>query len=90
MALNAYPQASNPRPGAAAHDRGGPGHGRRHPGRPGPDAAYAAQHHPKLRLHLSGARGSATSADAINFYREQFGIVRAVLPARCPWSRFGA
>ena len=25
-------------------------------------------------------QGSATSADAINFYREQFGIVRAVLP----------
>ena len=40
---------------------------------------YAAQHHPKLRLHLS-VQGSATSADAINFYREQFGIVRAVLP----------
>jgi putative protease len=40
---------------------------------------YGAQHHPKLRLHLS-VQGSATSADAINFYREQFGIVRAVLP----------
>jgi putative protease len=40
---------------------------------------YAALHHPKLRLHLS-VQGSATNFDAINFYQEQFGIVRAVLP----------
>jgi collagenase-like PrtC family protease len=40
---------------------------------------YAATHHPKLRLHLS-VQGSATNFDAINFYREQFGVVRAVLP----------
>jgi O2-independent ubiquinone biosynthesis protein UbiU len=40
---------------------------------------YAASRHPKLRLHLS-VQGSATNYDAINFYRERFGIVRAVLP----------
>jgi O2-independent ubiquinone biosynthesis protein UbiU len=40
---------------------------------------YAAKHHPKLRLHLS-VQGSATNYEAINFYREHFGIQRAVLP----------
>ena len=41
--------------------------------------AYAAKTHPKLRLHLS-VQGSATSYEAINWYRERFGIQRAVLP----------
>ena len=41
--------------------------------------AYASRRHPNLNLHLS-VQGSATNYDAINFYREQFGIVRAVLP----------
>jgi collagenase-like PrtC family protease len=41
--------------------------------------AYARKTHPELRLHLS-VQGSATSYDAINFYRERFGISRAVLP----------
>lgn len=40
---------------------------------------YAAARHPRLRLHVS-VQGSATHADAVNFYREQFGVVRAVLP----------
>ncbi len=40
---------------------------------------YAARTHPGLRLHLS-VQGSATSAEAIAFYREQFGIQRVVLP----------
>lgn len=40
---------------------------------------YAATTHPNLRLHLS-VQGSATSGDAINFYREQFNIQRVVLP----------
>ena len=40
---------------------------------------YAARTHPGLRLHLS-VQGSATSAEAIAFYREQFGIRRVVLP----------
>ncbi|MEW6131991.1 MAG: peptidase U32 family protein [Pseudomonadota bacterium] len=40
---------------------------------------YAAENHPGLRLHLS-VQGSATSYEAINFYREHYGIQRAVLP----------
>ena len=41
--------------------------------------AYARKTHPELRLHLS-VQGSATSYEAIHFYRERFGIQRAVLP----------
>ncbi|HEX8978827.1 MAG TPA: peptidase U32 family protein [Parasulfuritortus sp.] len=41
--------------------------------------AYARRKHPDLRLHLS-VQGSATNYEAINFYRERFGIQRAVLP----------
>ncbi|HKY02716.1 MAG TPA: peptidase U32 family protein [Burkholderiales bacterium] len=41
--------------------------------------AYAAEHHPQLRLHLS-VQGSATNAAAIDLYRRSFGIARAVLP----------
>lgn len=41
--------------------------------------AYARRAHPELRLHLS-VQGSATSYEAIEFYRERFGIRRAVLP----------
>jgi O2-independent ubiquinone biosynthesis protein UbiU len=79
MALNTYPQASNPAPWRSALDKAVD---------LGVDAViladpglmqYAAAHHPKLRLHLS-VQGSATNFDAINFYQEQFGIVRAVLP----------
>ena len=40
---------------------------------------YARRAHPDLRLHLS-VQGSATNYEAINFYRERFGIQRAVLP----------
>ncbi|MEZ7870122.1 MAG: peptidase U32 family protein, partial [Brachymonas denitrificans] len=40
---------------------------------------YTARRHPGVRLHLS-VQGSATHAAAINFYHEQFGISRAVLP----------
>jgi collagenase-like PrtC family protease len=40
---------------------------------------YARSTHPELRLHLS-VQGSATSHEAINFYRDQFGIQRVVLP----------
>ena len=40
---------------------------------------YAAKTYPDLRLHLS-VQGSATNYEAINFYREQFGITRVVLP----------
>ena len=79
MALNTYPQAGNPGLWRSALDKAtdlgvnavilaDPGL-----------MQYAAQKHPQLRLHLS-VQGSATNYDAINFYREQFGIVRAVLP----------
>jgi putative protease len=41
--------------------------------------AWCARQHPKLRLHLS-VQASATSHAAIEFYRERYGIQRAVLP----------
>jgi len=40
---------------------------------------YTCDKWPDLRLHLS-VQGSATSHEAINFYVDQFGIQRAVLP----------
>lgn len=40
---------------------------------------YARRTHPQVRLHLS-VQASATSYEAINFYRSRFGIARAVLP----------
>ena len=40
---------------------------------------YACQRWPDLRLHLS-VQGSATNAEAINFYFKNFGIKRVVLP----------
>lgn len=41
--------------------------------------AYARRRHPDLRLHLS-VQASATNYEAIEFYRERYGIQRAVLP----------
>jgi collagenase-like PrtC family protease len=41
--------------------------------------AYATERHPQLRRHLS-VQASATSYEAINFCRAEFGIARAVLP----------
>ena len=40
---------------------------------------YAAQRHPELNLHLS-VQGSATNYEALKFYRDHFGVRRAVLP----------
>ncbi|HIJ37532.1 MAG TPA: U32 family peptidase [Rhodospirillaceae bacterium] len=40
---------------------------------------YARRTHPDLRLHLS-VQASASSAEAIKFYHQAFGIRRAVLP----------
>ncbi len=40
---------------------------------------YACHRWPELRLHLS-VQGSATNAEAIKFYYENFGIQRVVLP----------
>jgi putative protease len=41
--------------------------------------AYARDHRPRLRLHLS-VQASATSYEAIELYRQRYGIERAVLP----------
>jgi collagenase-like PrtC family protease len=79
MAINTYPQAASPELWRSAIDKAvdlavdavimaDPGL-----------MQYAAKTHPQLRLHLS-VQGSATNYEAINFYREQFGVVRAVLP----------
>jgi collagenase-like PrtC family protease len=79
LALNTYPQTDNWARWTGAIDRAA---------RAGIDAviladpglmAYARKHYPDLRLHLS-VQGSATSYEAINFYRERFGVQRAVLP----------
>ena len=40
---------------------------------------YAAEAYPALSLHLS-VQASATNYEAINFYRERFGVTRAILP----------
>lgn len=40
---------------------------------------YAHQHYPELELHLS-VQASATNAEALQFYKTQFNIKRAVLP----------
>jgi putative protease len=40
---------------------------------------YTASRHPALRIHLS-VQASASSADALRFYHQAFGIQRAVLP----------
>jgi len=79
LALNTYPQPQSWRTWTDAVDRAA---------RLGIDAViladiglmrYATKNHPDLRLHLS-VQGSATSAEAIEFYREQFNIQRVVLP----------
>ncbi|HUW36027.1 MAG TPA: peptidase U32 family protein [Rhodocyclaceae bacterium] len=79
LALNTYPQADNwPRWTAAIDRAAGAGVDAVILADPGL-MAYARRVHPELRLHLS-VQGSATSYEAINFYRERFGIRRAVLP----------
>ncbi|ANB01484.1 peptidase U32 family protein [Ectothiorhodospira sp. BSL-9] len=40
---------------------------------------HAADNHPDLTLHLS-VQGSATTAEALNFYHDRYGVRRAVLP----------
>jgi putative protease len=79
LALNTYPQPGAVQLWRAAVDRAA---------RAGIDAViladpglmrYASERHPDLRLHLS-VQGSATSADAINFYQRHFNVARAVLP----------
>ncbi|MBK6851787.1 MAG: U32 family peptidase [Burkholderiales bacterium] len=79
MALNTFAQAANPEPWYRAADKAV---------ELGADAlivadtavmAWCARQHPMLRLHLS-VQASATSHAAIEFYRERYGIQRAVLP----------
>lgn len=79
LALNTYPQAGRETVWQEAID---------HAAELGVDAiiladpglmAYAHKKYPKLRLHLS-VQASATCATAIELYREQFGVARAVLP----------
>lgn len=41
--------------------------------------AYAAEHYPQLRRHLS-VQASAAHPDAIAFYQQEFGVERVVLP----------
>jgi putative protease len=79
MALNTYADARDTGPWQRAVDRAAA---------LGADAlivadvavlAYARDHHPGLRRHLS-VQASATTWEAIEFYRERYGIQRAVLP----------
>ncbi|ACB33738.1 peptidase U32 [Leptothrix cholodnii SP-6] len=79
MALNTYADARDATPWQRAVDRAAEF---------GADAlivadtavmAYARRIHPALRLHLS-VQASATTYEAIEFYRERYGIRRAVLP----------
>ncbi len=79
VAINTYPQAANWARWTAAVDR---------VAALGVDAIivadpgllrYASRTHPTLELHLS-VQGSATSYEAINFFHQQFGVKRAVLP----------
>jgi putative protease len=79
MALNTYARSDDPAPWYAAVDAAA---------RFGADAlicadvavmAYARDKHPDLRLHLS-VQASATSHEAIAFYKRHYNIQRAVLP----------
>jgi putative protease len=79
MALNTFADARDPSPWKRAADTAAA---------MGADAlivadtavmAYCRDHHPALRLHLS-VQASATSHAAIEFYRQRYGIKRAVLP----------
>jgi collagenase-like PrtC family protease len=79
MAINTYPQAGQgDRWRAAVDTAAGMGVDAVIVADPGL-MQYAARQYPDLRLHLS-VQGSATNYEAINLYREQFGIQRAVLP----------
>ena len=79
MALNTFADARSPEPWFAAADKAA---------ELGADALIVAdtavmghcvRHLPSLRLHLS-VQASATNHEAIEWYRERFGVRRAVLP----------
>jgi O2-independent ubiquinone biosynthesis protein UbiU len=88
MALNTFADARDPRPWFDAVDAAVD---------LGADAlicadvavmAHARDRHPSLRLHLS-VQASATTYEAIEFYRERYGIQRAVLPRVLTLSQVG-
>ena len=88
MALNTYVRADDAGPWHAAVDSAAA---------LGADAlicadvavmAYARARHPSLRLHLS-VQASATSHEAIAFYRRHYAIQRAVLPRVLTLSQVG-
>lgn len=88
MALNTYARADDAQPWYAAVDAAVS---------LGADALicadvavmrYARERHANLRLHLS-VQASATSYEAIEFYRQRYGIVRAVLPRVLTLSQVG-
>ncbi|MEW6708172.1 MAG: peptidase U32 family protein [Pseudomonadota bacterium] len=88
MALNTFARADDPAPWYAAVDAAVD---------LGADAlivadvavmAYAKRAHPELRLHLS-VQASATTYEAIEFYRRRYGIQRAVLPRVLTLSQVG-
>ena len=80
LALNTYPQADNWQRWTGAVDRAADfGVDAIIIADPGLMRLRRAAPIPQLRLHLS-VQGSATNYEAINFYHEQFGIQRAVLP----------
>jgi len=79
VAINTYPRAGDPEPWHRGVDDAA---------RLGADAliiadmglcAYAQRTHPDLRRHLS-VQASASNAEAIRFYAENFGVKRVVLP----------
>jgi collagenase-like PrtC family protease len=79
MALNTFADARDPEPWFRAADKAVS---------LGADAlivadtavmAWCRRQHPQLRLHLS-VQTSATSHAAIDFYRQRYGVQRAVLP----------
>lgn len=79
LAVNTFPKAGEPEPWHAAIDDAA---------RLGVDAVivadigladYAARKHPDLRRHLS-VQAAASSAQSINFYAQEFGVKRVVLP----------
>ncbi|HEY0855553.1 MAG TPA: peptidase U32 family protein, partial [Albitalea sp.] len=88
MALNTYARSDDAAPWYAAVDAAA---------RFGADAlicadvavmAYAREKHPELRLHLS-VQASATSHEAIAFYKRHYNIQRAVLPRVLTLSQVG-
>lgn len=79
ITINSFPTAGQPKPWTNAVDQAAA---------LGADAAimadpgliaYAHDHHPELRLHLS-VQTSAANSEALALFRESFGISRVVLP----------